>query len=196
MEPIVAVIRIDEFVLGANSAPKTWPRGTLLKIYPRLNESDEPILTAMGTPEIAGMPVCCNEITTGGSSTTYTLTTDDSSSAKPIGRFVHPPNTRDATRGSENVIYFTPPTGVPKQSRYLILAEAITVGGPGDTARKIKVTGAVELYSCGPKYVSAAIGGVVDLDWDFASYPQTLLVDKSLDDAYAGSPVYIKETSP
>ncbi len=195
MEPIVAVIRIDEFVLGANSAPKTWPRGTLLKIYPRLNESGNPILTAMGTPEIAGMPVCCDEITVGTPSTTYTLTTNPSS-AKPIGRFVHPPNTRDVTRGSENVIYFTPPKGVPKQSRYLILAEAITVGGPGDTARKIKVTRSVELYSCGPKYVSAAIGGVVDLDWDFASYPQTLLVDKSLDDAYAGSPVYIKETGP
>jgi len=210
MEPIVAVLRIDEFVLGSNPAPRTWPTGTVLKILPRFDARGNTIFRSTGEREIAAAPICCAEANGAADENinntipTYTLTTEDTLGNLPFGRFIHAPNCTERRYGNENVIYFTPP--IPKEDydgetaltgvRFVILAEPITVGGPGDVVLKSNITyGGASVNSCGPKYISAAVGGVVALDWDTEKYPNTLKNDNTnLKIAYAGSPAYIKMT--
>ena len=203
MEPIVAVLRIDEFVLGSNPAPRTWPTGTVLKILPRFDARGNPIFRSTGEREIAAVPICCAEANgvAAGNLPTYTLTTEAANNL-PFGRFIHAPNCTERRYGNENVIYFTPPIPRPDYNgetaltgvRFVILAEPITGGGPGDVVLKSNITyGGASVNSCGPKYISAAVGGVVALDWDTEKYPNTLKNDNTkLKIAYAGSPAYIK----
>lgn len=205
MEPIVAVLRVDEFVLGSNPAPRTWPTGTVVKILPRYDNRGNPIFRSTGEREIAAMPICAAEASgvAAGNFPTYTLTTQAADSL-PFGRFIHAPNCSERRYGNENVIYFTPPIPRPDYTgetaltgvRFVILAEPITVGGPGDVVLKPDITyGGSSTHSCGPKYISAAVGGVVALDWDTEKYPNTLKNDNTnLKIAYAGSPAYIKMT--
>lgn len=206
MEPIVAVIRVDEFVLGSNPAPRTWPTGTVLKILPRYDDRGNPIFRSTGEREIAAVPICAAEASgvAAGNFPTYTLTTEANPAYLPFGRFIHAPNCTERRYGNENVIYFTPPIPRPDYAdepartgvRFVILAEPITVGGPGDVVLKPDITyGGSSTHSCGPKYISAAVGGVVALDWDTEKYPNTLKNDNAkLKIAYAGSPAYIKMT--
>lgn len=217
MEPIVAVLRVDRFILGRIPGPKTWPTGTLIKIIPRVDSTGKEIRRPTGEQEIEAMPVCCAEYNGTTTGPSYTLQASDDGGALPFGRFIHPPNTRGVTRGCENVIYFTPPVpyndladvdpaeALNTGNRFVILAEPITVGGPGDVVTKSTIPYSdLELDSCGPKYLSAAVGGVVALDWDSYTYPNTLKLASeatgskaaSLERAFAGSPVYIKQTIP
>ena len=115
-----------------------------------------------------------------------------------LGNFIHSPNSMPDVQSPNLVIHFTPYADANKlesfNMRLVILAEPITVG---DSANPIvghfdpphdKVA-----YS-GPVYISAAVGGVVDLNWPFNEYPNTFKFDKPrINDAYAGKEVYLIE---
>lgn len=196
MEPIVSVLKIDVFVLGTFPGPKTWPRGTLLKIYPpdgdKFPDGSRPLLA---------VPLAVDE-REGGTSKgpQYTLSTKDNATetAARIGKFIHSPNVVPGAPGTHLTIHFTPFVDSAKTTSMfddrggglVILAEPITVG---DSAHP--TIGGDDVKFCGPVYISAAVGGVTDLEWPTDTYPNTFAYDKaSIDNAYAGAPVYLSRT--
>ena len=48
---------------------------------------------------------------------------------------------------------------------------------------------------CGPKFVSAAVGGVCALDWRTQQHKDELVNDASLTTAYAGAPAFLQLNS-
>lgn len=193
MEPIVSVLKIDGFVLGTYPGPKTWPRGTLLKIFPDGDKFPD------GSSPLIAVPLAVDE-REGGTSKgpQYTLSTKDIRSAARIGKFIHSPNVVPGAPGTHLTIHFTPfvdstkTTSISDRRRggLVILAEPITVG---DSAHPIIGDGEVKV--CGPVYISAAVGGVTDLEWPTDTYSDTFAYDKaSINNAYAGAPVYLSRT--
>ena len=191
MEPIVSVLKVDKFVLGPFPGPKTWPRGTLL----RFDRSPLPD----GSKRLVAAPLAVNERESGGAEgPQYTLSTADIRGAARIGKFIHSPNVVPGAPGTHLTIHFTPFVDSAKTTSLsgydglglAILAEPITVG---DSAHPIIDDGKAKF--CGPVYISAAVGGVTDLEWPTDTYPNTFAYDKaSIDDAYAGAPVYLSRT--
>ena len=203
MEPIVAVLRIDEFVLGSNPAPRTWPTGTVVKIFPRYDDRGNPIFARRGERNCRNAHL--RSEANAAASGNFNLHAHHPgrrqlaiwplySCAKLLGAPVRQRERHlfHAAHSPSNNAGETARTGV----RFVILAEPITVGGPGDVVLKPNITyGGSSDHSCGPKYISAAVGGVVALDWDTEKYPNTLKNDNTnLKIAYAGSPAYIKMT--
>ena len=86
-------------------------------------------------------------------------------------------------------------------NRYVILADPCTVGGPGDeiydSPYNINDDGDYEpgMLVCGPKFVSAAVGGVCALDWRTQQHKDELVNDASLTTAYAGAPAFLQLNS-
>lgn len=194
MEPIVVALEIDEFRIGASKVATTWPTGTMLQI----TEIDG-ALRPDGRRMIRAYPLGLTAREGVRPVLAYTLNSDGN--GKPLGRFIHAPNTDSRIRGNENVIYFTPPvpsgTG-PDNNRYVILADPCTVGGPGDeiydSPYNINISGKYEpgMLVCGPKFVSAAVGGVCALDWRTQQHKDELVNDASLTTAYAGAPAFFQ----
>ena len=182
MEPIVVALEIDEFQIGASKVATTWPTGTVLKI------TDIGALRPDGRRMIRAYPLGLTAREGVGPRTKYTL--NSAGNGKPFGRFIHAPNTNSRIRGNENVIYFTPPKPDSSEPRYVILADPCTVGGPGD-----------EIYDspydrdkivCGPKFISAAVGGVCALDWNTQQYGSELKNGADLTTSYAGAPAFME----
>lgn len=191
MEPIVVALEIDEFQIGASKVATTWPTGTVLKIteIPRALRPD-------GRRMIRAYPLGLTAREGESPTTAYTL--NSAGYGKPFGRFIHAPNTDSRIRGNENVIYFTPPVPSGTDERYVILADPCTVGGPGDeiydSPYNINDRREYEpgMLVCGPKFVSAAVGGVCALDWRTQQHKDELINDASLTTAYAGAPAFIE----
>ena len=183
MEPIVVALEIDEFQIGASKVATTWPTGTVLKITEISGH-----LRPDGRRMIRAYPLGLTAREGVGPGTKYTL--NSAGNGKPFGRFIHAPNTNSRIRGNENVIYFTPPKPGSSEPRYVILADPCTVGGPGD-----------EIYDspydrdkivCGPKFISAAVGGVCALDWNTQQYGPELENGADLTMSYAGAPAFME----
>lgn len=189
MEPIVVALEIDEFRIGASKIATTWPTGTVLKI------EDIGTTRPDGRRMIRAYPLGLTAREGAISARTtykrYTLTTN-SSGNKPFGRFIHAPNTDSRIRGNENVIYFTPPvpTGSPPD-RFVILADPCTVGGPGDEIYD-SPQGGKGMLVCGPKFISAAVGGVCALDWRTQQHGPEIKNGADLSTAYAGAPAFMQ----
>lgn len=183
MEPIVVALEIDEFRIGASKIATTWPTGTVLKI------EDIGTTRPDGRRMIRAYPLGLTAregVSPVG--TTYTL--NSVGNGKPFGRFIHAPNTDSRIRGNENVIYFTPPvptTSAPE--RFVILADPCTVGGPGDEI--YDSPGLSGMLVCGPKFISAAVGGVCALDWRTQQHKPELKNGADLSTSYAGAPVFL-----
>ena len=188
MEPIVVALEIDEFRIGASKVATTWPTGTMLKI----TEIDGP-RRPDGRKMIRAYPLGLTAREGVRPAQAYTL--NSAGNGKPLGRFIHAPNTDSRIRGNENVIYFTPPvpfgTGA-ENDRYVILADPCTVGGPGDEIYDSPHFVGSGMLVCGPKFVSAAVGGVCALDWRTQQHKDELVNDASLTTAYAGAPAFLQ----
>lgn len=76
-----------------------------------------------------------------------------------IGKFVQPPNCVDAYRGVKDVIHFAPENNNVR--KLAILADPLTLPGSFDHENGTQGVNTV--------FISAAVGGVVELDWG----PQT-----------------------
>ena len=188
MEPIVVALEIDEFRIGASKVATTWPTGTVLKITEIPGH-----LRPDGRRMIRAYPLGLTAREGERPTTAYTL--NSAGDGKPLGRFIHAPNTDSRIRGNENVIYFTPPvpsgTG-PENDRFVILADPCTVGGPGDEIYDSPHYTGRGMLVCGPKFVSAAVGGVCALDWRTQQHKDELVNDASLTTAYAGAPAFLQ----
>ena len=199
MEPIVVALEIDEFRIGASKVATTWPTGTLLYLEEIQDEDGNPVTRPDGRRMVRAYPVGLTAregaIVEGEPHPQITLTTEQGGDVYPIGRFIHAPNADGIIRGNENVIYFTPPAGKP----LLLLADPCTVGGPGDEIYDSPYNYNGREYEpgmlvCGPKFVSAAVGGVCALDWNTQQYGPELLNGEDLKNAYAGAPAFLKPT--
>lgn len=195
MEPIVVALEIDEFMVGSSKIATSWPTGTLLKIQPIMDRGEE-VRRPDGRIKVRAYPLglTARDSLIDGihQYNQYTLTTRIGG-ALPFGRFIHAPNASGKIRGNENVIYFTPPMRGPDEARFAILADPCTVGGPGDEIYDSPYDDAPTTLVCGPKFISAAVGGVCALDWDTSKYSPELKNDQVLKNAYAGAPVFITE---
>jgi len=186
MEPIVVALEIDEFRIGASKVATTWPTGTVLKIE-EISGATRPD----GRRMIRAYPLglTAREGVTQAM-TTYTL--NSAGDGKPFGRFIHAPNTDSRIRGNENVIYFTPPVPTSKTTeRFVILADPCTVGGPGDEIYDSPHYTPTGMLVCGPKFISAAVGGVCALDWRTQQHKPELENGADLSTSYAGAPVFL-----
>lgn len=190
MEPIVVALEIDEFRIGASKIATTWPTGTVLKIE-EISGKTRPDGRRMIRAYPLGLTAREGAISATTTYKRYTLTTN-SSGNKPFGRFIHAPNTDSRIRGNENVIYFTPPvpTGSPPD-RFVILADPCTVGGPGDEIYD-SPQGGKGMLVCGPKFISAAVGGVCALDWRTQQHGPEIKNGADLSTAYAGAPAFMQ----
>ncbi len=193
MEPIVVALEIDEFMVGSSKIATSWPTGTLLHIQ-KIKDNGNDVRRPDGRIKVRAYPLGLTArdglINGIGEYVQHTLTTSPVR-ALPFGRFIHAPNASGKIRGNENVIYFTPPTRGPDESRFAILADPCTVGGPGDEIYDSPYNDARDTLVCGPKFISAAVGGVCALDWDTSKYSPELKNDQDLETAYAGAPVFI-----
>lgn len=110
---------------------------------------------------------------------------DGTGSAQHIGKYVHPPNCRDRQRAAKDVILFTPDQS--KGMKLAILADPLTLGSEYDSNQGSDYYNRV--------FISAAVGGVVELDWGphlnrGLEYDNGTLTAAS-NDAVAGADVYI-----
>lgn len=129
MEPIVVPMHVRWFS-GTTASPKTYGTGTLVKLVKK---------NGLVTAEI---------VETG------TINVVGSSGAQYIGRFVQPPNVKDAQRGTKDVILFEP----AEKSRYVILADPLVLNCEQTLDNSTK-----KFYA--DVYISAAVGGVVEFDF-------------------------------
>jgi len=139
MEPIVVPLQVH--FSRDSAAPVTYPTGTLVGI-----SMERRIPSNLDNT----IPIC-------RAIEQMKLTTDPTD-ANHIGKFVQPPNCVDAYRGVKDVIHFTPEYTVAKLA---ILADPLTLPGSFDYEKNGEVMNTV--------FISAAVGGVVELDWG----PQT-----------------------
>ena len=172
MEPIVAVIEVDHFAAGGVGRAKTWPTGTLVEITPIVSSSDKRQPRPDGRPLVYAKPI-------GHDSTSYTLHSGTDDARRTLGQFVQPPNNQDDRRGTHDVVHFTPNVNnagpvTADNPAYVLLADPVTVNGPGDVLESVKINGSTSVDSCGPKYISAAVGGVCTFDWPSSEYPGTV----------------------
>lgn len=129
MEPIVAPLHVH-WQLGGNPAAKTFPTGTLVairdgnKAYPLSEEGRDYKLDVVGDHKDC------------------------------IGNYVQPPNVRDASRGTTDVILLKPEENV---RNLVILADPAMVGG----SRAEQIPGTKDYQTT--THISAAVGGVVEM---------------------------------
>ena len=192
-------IEIDEFVAGGLRGAKTWPVGTLVFIKTVINADGTEGIRPDGRKRIYAVPVGFAEFNgamKSGETKVHTLYSQPGRDRRMIGRFVQPPNTKTATRGTHDVIHFTPTVKKDDNEAIAILAEPVTVHGPGDECREVVLTGrgSRKVMSCGPKHISAVVGGVTAFNWPASEFQQTVKYDDDMKDAYAGGPVYLKTT--
>ena len=192
MEPIVSVLKVDKFHLGIHPGPKTYPRGTLLRL-----DSGR---VADGGYALSATPLGLLERETGERGGAYELSTmrPTGKQSMRLGNFIHSPNSMPGVQSSNLVIHFTPYADADKletfNMRLVILAEPITVGDSANPIVGHLASPFEKIAYSGPVYISAAVGGVVDLNWPFDEYPNTFKFDKvRIDDAYAGKEVYLIE---
>ena len=192
-------IEIDEFVAGGLRGAKTWPTGTLIFIKTVIDESNTEVIRPDGRKRIYAVPVGFSEFNgalTSGTTKVHTLCSQAGPDRRMIGRFVQPPNTQTFTRGTHDVIHFTPTVKKVDNEAIAILAEPVVVHGPGDECREVVLTGrgARKVMTCGPKHISAVVGGVTAFNWPASEFKQTVKYDDDMKDAYAGGPVYLETT--
>lgn len=199
MEPIVASLEVDEFLSGGLRGAATWPTGTLVEIWRVRDEDGNEVRRPDGRKKIYAKPIGFAERNGVAPARTpmYTLHGTPGPDRRMIGRYVQPPNTDKAVRGTHNVIHFTPRVTANDEPALIILADPITVNGPGDDQRKVLMLDPggdpQEIDSCGPKFLSATVGGVTAFDWPVAEYRTTVKYAPDMDtDAYAGGPVYLE----
>jgi hypothetical protein len=196
MEPIVVALEIDEFRIGASKVATTWPTGTMLTIEEIKDSSGNSVRRPDGRKMIRAYPLgqTAREGIIDGklSYMRYTLTTNGTRNP-PIGRFIHAPNADGVIRGNENVIYFTPPSTTPGSTHIVLLADPCTVGGPSDEIYDSPYFDRPGMLVCGPKFVSAAVGGVCALDWNTYQYGPELKNGADLKNAYAGAPAFLEQ---
>jgi hypothetical protein len=202
MEPIVASLEVDEFLTGGLRGAATWPTGTLVEIWRVRNAAGMEVMRPDGRKKIYAKPIGFaerNGVVIAGRTNMYTLHGTPSGNRRMIGRYVQPPNTDKAVRGTHNVIHFTPRVTADDEPPLIILADPITVNGPGDEQRTVSMynvrdpTTPIKIESCGPKFLSATVGGVTAFDWPVAEYRNTVKYAPDMDtDAYAGGPVYLE----
>ena len=199
MEPIVASLEVDEFLTGGLRGATTWPTGTLVEILPVLDARGNEVRRPDGRKKIYAKPIGFAERSgvVTGRTPVYTLHGTPGGNRRMIGRYVQPPNTDKAVRGTHNVIHFTPKVKTGDEPPLIILADPITVNGPGDEQRKVRImdpSGTPQnIESCGPKFLSATVGGVTAFDWPAAEYRTTVKYAPDMDThAYAGGPVYLE----
>ena len=192
-------IEIDEFVAGGLRGAKTWPTGTLVFINTVINADDNEGIRPDGRKRIYAVPVGFAEFNGAvipRETKVHKLCSQPGRGRRMIGRFVQPPNTKDVTRGTHDVIHFTPTVKKDDDEAIAILAEPVTVHGPGDECREVVVKGSGfgKVMSCGPKHISAVVGGVTAFNWPASEFKQTVKYDDDMKDAYAGGPLYLETT--